>query len=200
MAPSTPKTNVVAPAGTLVLPELPYDVVHSKSLDSVRVKMPGGVIYQWSMIDRPEGLERPEQAHIDLLMGLPAVHGHKSAEYRAIQNTFREETRRQLGNAIYTTVWKLVHRRIKDYVVAKAQAKHPILLRFRNDWASYELMRRAIARARNGTARVKKTLKVAVDDDCVKAACLPEPARASQKAPETRRATRSMARKSTGKK
>ncbi|CAE6463905.1 unnamed protein product [Rhizoctonia solani] len=91
---------------------IPQDMVfHSKKLKSVRVKMPGGKIYQWPIIERPENLASIH--HLDTVMQMPM------AMLRIIQKTIRDETKRQIGHPFDTVRWKFVHQRVKDYVVAK---------------------------------------------------------------------------------
>ncbi|KAL5639225.1 hypothetical protein ACGC1H_006658 [Rhizoctonia solani] len=110
--------------GTGNKPPVPsYMVFHSKKLKSVRVKMPGGKIYQWPIIERPENLASIH--HLDTVMQMPM------AMLRIIQKTIRDETKRQIGHPFDTVRWKFVHQRVKDYVVAKVQLFSRIKFRTR---------------------------------------------------------------------
>ncbi|CAE6453994.1 unnamed protein product [Rhizoctonia solani] len=129
-------------------PVPPYTVFHSKKLNSVRIKMLDGKIYQWPIIERPKNLASIR--HLDIVMQMPIVI------LRIIQKTIRDETKQQIGNPFYTVRWKFIHQRVKKYVIAKAQVKYPILMRFRDGWVILELMRRIVWGARTRYTKTKR--------------------------------------------
>ncbi|CUA68659.1 NADP-specific glutamate dehydrogenase [Rhizoctonia solani] len=121
------------------------EAYYSSALDSVRVKMPDGDIFQWPMIKKPEG---PYIQAIWAEMQMVTPDGGKTELFRAIYDIIRDETHRQLGDAFYHVQLKFVHQRVLDYVTAKARAEYPILMRFKDDWATLDLLRRCMKTAR----------------------------------------------------
>ncbi|CAE7098612.1 unnamed protein product [Rhizoctonia solani] len=129
---------------TLLPPRPPYKAFRSIKLHSIRVQMPDGKVLQWKIIERPR-----DSGDCVLHKEMDMADGDaKSPEFNLIRGVIRRETKNQLGDRIYTVKWRNVNRRVVDYVLAKARVEFPVLLRFENEWASEEIMRRVLAHAR----------------------------------------------------